>query len=190
MVSIWLETLSIALAGSVAVFGMFHVLRDGDGADEDQSHSSGPAMKKRGKIAQSAVAVKLPEPEFEFSGRHLLASYSGCDPGAIRDVKGLSAAMLAAVKASGATLLSASDHIFPPDGMTAVLLLSESHASIHTYPEHNSCFVDIFTCGTTCKVEAFDAVLRSFLRPRKHSRRIIARHDEMTDESTTAEAAA
>ncbi len=94
--------------------------------------------------------------------------------------------MHAAVKASGATLLNSVEHIFPPDGMTAVVLLSESHASIHTYPEHRSCFVDIFTCGTTCKVEAFDAVLRSFLRPRKHSRRIIGRHEEMVDETSSA----
>jgi S-adenosylmethionine decarboxylase len=113
--------------------------------------------------------------DFDFSGRHLLASYSGCDPAALADVERLSVALQAAIKASGATLLKSVEHVFPPHGFTAVALLSESHASIHTYPEHNSCFVDIFTCGTRCDVEAFDAELRRHFRPQKVSVQIVSR---------------
>ena len=82
-----------------------------------------------------------------------------------------------AVEACGATLLNSARHVFPPDGMTIVMLLSESHASIHTYPEHNSCFVDLFTCGLDCQAEEFDAVLRScnFARPRA-TQRLGSRH--------------
>ncbi len=178
----------------MAAISMFHILRDGDSAGNSDGARRGAPSKGSGAAGKPTAAEKPTSkrapPKFDFAGRHLLASYSGCDPAAIRDVKGISAALVAAVKASGATLLSLTDHVFPPDGMTAVVLLSESHASIHTYPEHSSCFVDIFTCGTTCKVEAFDAVLRSFLRPRRHSRRIIARHEQMVDEAAgDAEAA-
>ena len=84
--------------------------------------------------------------------------------------------------ASGATILQSVRHVFEPDGMTAVVLLSESHASIHTYPEHRACFVDIFTCGSRCEVEAFDGVLRDFLKPRTATRRIIQRYEQMVDE--------
>jgi len=48
---------------------------------------------------------------------------------------------------AGATILSAQKHQFDPQGVTLTYALSESHASIHTYPEHGSFFLDIFTCG-------------------------------------------
>ena len=105
--------------------------------------------------------------EYQFIGRHFLASYYGCDEQALRDIHKLPEVMKEGVAASGATLLDASLYIFPPDGMTMVLLLSESHASIHTYPEHGSCFVDFFTCGTSCSAEKFDEVLRDYLKPKK-----------------------
>ncbi|HEX5447418.1 MAG TPA: adenosylmethionine decarboxylase [Pirellulales bacterium] len=113
--------------------------------------------------------------EFEFVGRHLLASYVGCDAAALADETGLLAAMKAAVKASGATLISSVQHSFTPSGMTAVMLLSESHASIHTYPEHRACFVDLFTCGRSCSAERFDAVMCKYLKPTRVDRRTILR---------------
>jgi S-adenosylmethionine/arginine decarboxylase-like enzyme len=51
--------------------------------------------------------------------------------------------------------------------MTGLALLCESHASIHTYPEHNACFVDLFTCGENCDWEKFESVMVSFLEPLK-----------------------
>lgn len=114
--------------------------------------------------------------EFEFVGRHLLASYVGCDAAALADEIGLVAAMKAAVKASGATLISSIQHSFTPSGMTAVMLLSESHASIHTYPEHQACFVDLFTCGRGCSAERFDAEMCQYLKPTRADRRTIVRH--------------
>jgi S-adenosylmethionine decarboxylase len=185
VVVFWIETLSIALASSVALLGLLHVFR-GDPNEAENRDGTPPRASNSEPITEEddcdpddSEEVR----EFEFSGRHLLASYSACDPTAIRDLEGLKAAFHAAVRASGATLLHSVEHTFPPYGMTAVAVLSESHASIHTYPEHQSCFVDIFTCGNTCSVEAFDATLRKFLRPKTHSRRIIRRHEEMIDES-------
>lgn len=48
----------------------------------------------------------------------------------------------------GATVLSSSSHKFEPQGVTAILLLSESHISIHTWPEKRFATCDIFTCGS------------------------------------------
>ena len=114
--------------------------------------------------------------DFEFVGRHMMASYVGCDPDALRDFDALEMAMQQAVEASGATLLTSARHVFPPDGLTIVMLLSESHASIHTYPEHNSCFVDLFTCGLDCRAEEFDAMLRDYLRPAESNATTWIRH--------------
>jgi len=112
---------------------------------------------------------------FQFVGRHLIAQYYDCDPSALENVKMVSQKMREAVKASGAHLLKESEYFFPPNAMTMVLLLSESHASIHTYPEHRACFVDLFTCGVTCSAEKFDAVLRDYLKPGRVESNIIAR---------------
>ena len=111
-----------------------------------------------------------------FRGRHLLASYSGCDPAALRDTSRLTAVLCAAVEAAGATIVRCATHLFDGGGLTAVLLLLESHASLHTYPEHGSCFVDLFTCGLHCREELFDAHLRAYLQPQSVSSRILARN--------------
>ncbi len=115
----------------------------------------------------------------DFVGRHLVASYQRCDRRALRSLAGVEDAMRLAVQASGATLLQAARHVFPPFGMTMVLLLSESHASIHTYPEYDACFVDLFTCGDNCDAEAFDAVLRSYLSPRSVTCKVLLRDDNV-----------
>lgn len=130
--------------------------------------------------------------EYEFGGRHLLASYLNCCSEALSDSKAIDKAMREAIKASGATVLSANEHLFEGGGMTALYLLSESHASIHTYPEHNSCFVDIFTCGYVCEPKEFDRVLREYFKPQEASMRYMDRGSvtkemDSSDESISVE---
>jgi len=52
-----------------------------------------------------------------------------------------------AIKKTGATILGELEHYFKPDGYSLNILISESHASIHTYPEEKGIFLDYFTCG-------------------------------------------
>jgi len=110
-----------------------------------------------------------------FYGKHFVASYLDCDPKALGDLTSLLDAMDGAVQTSGASILNRTFHIFPPNGLTAVYLLSESHASIHTYPEYGACFVDLFTCGETCSSEQFDRLMREYLKPGQVSARKFAR---------------
>ena len=130
---------------------------------------------QQGLKTQSA-SVSHPLPAYEFTGRHLLVSYSDCDREALRDLAGIRRKMIEAVTASGATVLSTVEHVFESAGLTLLLLLSESHASIHTYPEHDSCFLDLFTCGSACKAEAFEAIMRKHLRPAHVDCRVWIRH--------------
>ena len=120
--------------------------------------------------------------QFEFTGRHFIANYMGCNWQALNDLAGLTAAMERGVRASGATLLKSVDHVFSPAGFTILMLLSESHASIHTYPEQRSCFVDLFTCGDACLAERFDEVLRSYLQPTSSQRRIFLRNQKINED--------
>lgn len=115
-------------------------------------------------IASSQAEAQEP---YHFYGRHFIAQYYDCDHAAISTIQELSAAMKQATAASGAHVLGMSDYTFEGNGYTMVLLLSESHATIHTYPEYNACFVDLFTCGKKCSAEKFDAALRAYLKPKK-----------------------
>lgn len=87
-------------------------------------------------------------------GRHFLAELHGCPYDAIASLARVEAAFLRAVRSSGARVLSHAGHQFSPHGATVVVLLAESHASIHTWPEHGYAGVDFFTCGSSMRAEA------------------------------------
>ncbi len=71
-----------------------------------------------------------------------------------------------AVRQTGAQVLSSLQHDFKPQGQSILTLLAESHASFHSYPEYNFCYLDIFTCGNM-EIRKFDLVLRKILKPEK-----------------------
>lgn len=113
--------------------------------------------------------------EYQFCGTHYLASYNECDHEALCNLSSLQQTMENAVKACGAQVLEISKYIFPPDGITMVLLLSESHASIHTYPECDSCYIDLFTCGSSCDYRKFENILHAYLCPKSIEKQVIKR---------------
>lgn len=112
---------------------------------------------------------------FDFYGRHLLLNFSGCEAD-LDDLDTIERDMFAAVNAVGATILSHLAHKFDPLGVSVILMLSESHASVHSYPEYNSCFLDIFTCGDL-RVEPFGELLEQMWRPKWVSKQLHERFD-------------
>ncbi len=48
---------------------------------------------------------------------------------------------------SGFTVLNFIEHVFQPQGYTAIWLLAESHLAIHTFPEHNTTFIELCSCS-------------------------------------------
>lgn len=121
--------------------------------------------------------------DYQFRGKHFIANYTECEGEALRNVERLQEIMREAVKESGAQILNDSSYVFPGDGLTMALLLSESHAAIHTYPEHNACFVDLFTCGDHCHHEPFDRVLREYLKPGAVQSKVLIRDEAFTEHS-------
>jgi S-adenosylmethionine decarboxylase len=103
--------------------------------------------------------------QFDFYGRHLFLNFSGCEAD-LNNLECIRQDMIDAVNIIGATILSQMEHQFNPLGVTVIFMLSESHASVHTYPEHQACFLDIFTCGETIIVEPFGALLEERWKPR------------------------
>jgi S-adenosylmethionine decarboxylase len=80
-------------------------------------------------------------------GKHFLLNLYGCSSVLLNNEHFLVDLMENAAIASGATVLKTVFHKFDPQGITAICLLSESHISIHTWPEENKASADIFTCG-------------------------------------------
>jgi S-adenosylmethionine decarboxylase len=65
----------------------------------------------------------------------------------VTDVQALSGLAVAAVQAGGGHVLDTSHVIFPNGAITLVLILAESHLSIHTWPEESLIAIDLFSCG-------------------------------------------
>lgn len=85
--------------------------------------------------------------------RHLLIELLGCDRYILDDLKGVEMALLCAVSGCGATVLKSAFHKFSPQGVSGMVLIAESHFSVHTWPEYNYAACDIFTCGTKVNTE-------------------------------------
>lgn len=82
-------------------------------------------------------------------GRHLIAEYADCTPGRLDDIAFIERSLLEAVRRSGATIVDSVFHRYAPHGVSGVVVIAESHMSIHTWPEYNYAAVDFFTCGQT-----------------------------------------
>ena len=102
-------------------------------------------------------------------GKHLLLELNGCDHKLLNDISFIKETMLAAAKESGATVLGESFHQFSPQGVSGVIIIAESHLTVHTWPEHGYAGADIFTCGTRVKPEKAAKVIIAKLKPSTHS---------------------
>lgn len=97
-------------------------------------------------------------------GRHLLLTLAGCPFDLLDDLARLEELVRRAATATGASVLQVISQCFRPQGVTVLALLAESHASLHTYPEHGVAFWDCFTCGA-CDPTSSVEVLVEALRP-------------------------
>lgn len=102
---------------------------------------------------------------YEDKGRSYFAKFEGCDNDALLDIYAMYDRAVLATELSGATILCTNDHEFEGGGYTWFAVLAESHASIHTYPEYNSCFIDLFTCGDKCNHQMFIELMKDYLKP-------------------------
>jgi S-adenosylmethionine decarboxylase len=80
-------------------------------------------------------------------GRHILAEFFNCDKDILNNSTQIEKLMIDAAKEANATVLSTSVRTFEPFGVSAVVIIAESHLTIHTWPEYGYAAVDFFTCG-------------------------------------------
>jgi S-adenosylmethionine decarboxylase len=102
-------------------------------------------------------------------GRHLLVELYECDKEALNDLDLLRDIMIKAAIHCGAVVLGESFHRFSPQGISGVVVIAESHLSIHTWPEFGYAAVDVFTCGTSVDPEKAAELLIEKLGSKNHS---------------------
>lgn len=88
-------------------------------------------------------------------GRHVLAEIFDCEYDVLNDCKKVEEYMVKAALEAGAEVREFVFHKFSPQGVSGVVVISESHLAIHTWPELGYAAVDVFTCGD--KVDPWDA---------------------------------
>ncbi len=95
-----------------------------------------------------------------YAGTHLLVDLWGAH--SLDDPAAIDSALRACAEASGATVLGGDFHRFEPNGVSGILLLAESHISIHTWPERNFAALDLFMCGDCDPYAGIEILKRTF----------------------------
>ncbi len=88
-------------------------------------------------------------------GRHILAEIYGCSFDILNSKDKIQQIMVDASLEAGAEVREVAFHKFSPQGVSGVVVISESHLTIHTWPELGYAAVDVFTCGES--VNPWDA---------------------------------
>jgi S-adenosylmethionine decarboxylase len=130
------------------------------------------------------AARRVPHPPAA-GGHHLLADFWVGDADPLRWTETWEALLPEACRAAGATVLGARFHQFQPAGVTGIVLLAESHASVHTWPEAGLVTLDVFTCGAL-DAAAIVETIRHRLAPVRERVTAVARGDVAQPEAAAA----
>lgn len=117
--------------------------------------------------------------EYSTKGEHVVADVWGVDFEKLNNLPRLILEMKKGARLCRANVLSMQSRKFEPNGVTVLLLLSESHFSIHTYPEQGFVGIDCYTCGEHVKPVIAIQSLLDYLQPKKSNIEILSRgHEE------------
>ncbi len=108
-------------------------------------------------------------------GTHLLLNLYEVDEGLLKDLQVGKPILDRAVKELNLTVVNEAGFQFQPFGYTYAYVLSESHFTIHTYPEHNSCYIDIFCCSSLFDANEAIRIMKTLFHTDTHTQYIITR---------------
>ena len=108
-------------------------------------------------------------------GEHFICDFSHCDSSLLFDSDLASALFTQAVRESGLTIVSEGFYRFSPHGFTCFLLLAESHASLHAWPEFGYCAIDLFTCSLQMNIQPLVEKLQTLFHCGSVSIRVVDR---------------
>ncbi|QDP40831.1 adenosylmethionine decarboxylase [Radiobacillus deserti] len=80
-------------------------------------------------------------------GRHVIAELWNCNTEKLNDINLIEQVFVNAALKAGAEVREVAFHKFAPYGVSGVVIISESHLTIHSFPEHGYASIDVYTCG-------------------------------------------
>ncbi len=83
-----------------------------------------------------------------------------CNSEILNDESTIQSVMIAAAEKANATVVNHCFHRFAPQGVSGVVVISESHLAVHTWPEYGYCAIDLFTCSEEIEHENAVKVLK------------------------------
>ncbi len=107
--------------------------------------------------------------------QHTLLEYYACDAARLKSAADIKVLLCEAVRDAGGTIVKALFHNFSPYGVSGVVVITESHVTIHTWPEHAYAAVDIFSCSAKLDHAAIRARLKRGLAAKRLSWRTFRR---------------
>ena len=105
----------------------------------------------------------------KYLANHQIVEFNNCEESKIDNSDFVRKIFLEAAKLGNATIVNECFHEFSPYGITGVLVIAESHISIHTWPEHKYAAVDIFSCGNKVNINKIINYLKDELRCKNFS---------------------
>ncbi len=102
-------------------------------------------------------------------GNHLIVEMYDCDNKIINSHKKVEEILVEAANIAGAHIVQQVFHKFNPHGVSGVVVIAESHLSIHTWPEFGYCAIDVFTCGETVDYKKAVDYLKQMLKAKSIS---------------------
>jgi len=94
-------------------------------------------------------------------GMHVVLDLYECDPEILDDMERIEEILTKAAEVANATIIDKRFHKFSPQGVSGVVVVSESHIAIHTWPEHGYAAVDVYTCGDhTMPLKASEYIIK------------------------------
>jgi len=114
-------------------------------------------------VAVDEVNLDCLEQNCDSLGRHLIIEMYECLSDQLNDLDWVKSVLIEAAKRAQATIVDTVFHRVKPTGILGVIVIAESHITIHTWPEYRYAAVDIFTCGKTLKgSEAASYIVKKF----------------------------
>lgn len=119
------------------------------------------------EIRSADAKEALPQPYR--SGLHVLVDGEALSAGPLRDLHGFVRMAEGLIASLGLESVGAVHHAFPGAGFTSVICLTESHLSIHTWPEHGRVTFDVFLSNyrreNNLAVESIVRAIRTLMGP-------------------------
>ncbi|MDG5471033.1 adenosylmethionine decarboxylase [Jeotgalibacillus sp. ET6] len=97
----------------------------------------------------------------ETMGRHVISELWGCDFEKLNSMELIEQVFVDAALKTGAEVREVAFHKFAPQGVSGVVIISESHLTIHSFPEHGYASIDVYTCGDLDPTIAADHIAKS-----------------------------